>query len=325
MIPRDVLLECARELSMREAADLVERRIIHAGNAAEQAAVDRLLDRVCEPDALRLHSVVRWRTYLTSLHYRFYGIWDHLRHASRERLPLEFRGGSGGEAYVSTNCFAALPIAASIYHLDSWNIQGDVIECGCFKGVSSAMLSWACKLLGRRLWVADSFNGLPAVTNPDEQWYGTGDYAGSLDEVRRTIRTFGCEDVVGFIPGYFEESLPFVRERFALIWADVDLKLSMDSVLQWLMPRLHDDGAFFSDEVSAQCFAGPDLDARAVSVAQAIREYFNAQGVSVPGRNLHHSVSAFAPGATGELFLSFDRLQRLLLHETGARAAATAA
>ena len=81
----------------------------------------------------------------------------------------------------------------------------------------------------------------------------------------------GCEDVVAFVPGYFEESLPFVREHFALIWADVDLKLSMDSVLQWLMPRLHDEGAFFSDEVSAQCFAGSVLDPCAVSVALVSR------------------------------------------------------
>jgi hypothetical protein len=313
MIPRDVLLEASRTLGIPEAAGLVERRVIHAGTAADVAIVERVLAAVAQPEALRLNSVARWRSYLTSMHFKFYEVWNHLRRAKRERVGADFQTGSGGEVYVSTDSFTALPIAASLYHVDSWNIPGDVIECGCFKGVSSAMLSWSCKFLGRKLCVADSFRGLPAVDSKDESYYRAGDYSGSLEEVRRTVRTFGCEDVVTFIPGYFEESLPFVRERFALVWGDVDLKLSMESVLEWLMPSLHPEGAFFSDEVPASSFDGPSLRPEAVSVPAAIRDYFGARHIPVPGRHLSHTVSAFAPHAQGELFLSLPRVQSLLL------------
>ena len=40
-------------------------------------------------------------------------------------------------------------------------IRGDVVECGVYKGASSASLSLVCALVGRKLWVCDSFSGLP--------------------------------------------------------------------------------------------------------------------------------------------------------------------
>ena len=315
IIPRDVLLECARAYNLPEAAGLVERRVIHSGSPSDHRTVDRVFDLVARPDALRLQSVARWRSFLTIMHFKFYEIWNHLRQANADRLPAEFRTGSGGEVYVSTNCYAALPIAATLYHLSSWKISGDVIECGAFKGVSAAMLSWACKHLGRRLKVADSFNGLPAAIDADEG-YGAGDYAGSLEEVRRTIRTFGCEEVVTFVPGYFEESLPFFREPLALIWADVDLRSSMESVLTWLMPLLAEEGAVLSDEVPASALASGEIRADATSVPGAIRDYFAARGLRCPARNLTHGVSVLAPRGAGDVFMRLDRLERLLLQNS---------
>jgi hypothetical protein len=312
IIPRDVLIECSRAYDLPEAADLVQRRVIHAGSPADHRIVDRVFDLVSQPDALRLQTVARWRGFLTTLHFKFYEIWSHLGQASAERVSAGFRKGSSGEVYVSTNPYAALPIAAVLYHLNSWRIPGDVIECGCFKGVSAAMLSWACKLLGRRLKVADSFNGLPATIDVGEG-YSAGDYSGSLEEVRRTIQTFGCEDVVTYVPGYFEESLPFARDPLALVWADVDLRASMESVLTWLMPLLTHEGALMSDEVPEGAFAGAHIRADAPSVPGAIRDYFSARGLGCPGRNLTLGVSVFAPRCDGTVFLRLDRLEQLLL------------
>jgi hypothetical protein len=42
-------------------------------------------------------------------------------------------------------------------------VPGVVVECGVWKGASSAMLSLACQLTGRRLLLCDSFAGLPAT------------------------------------------------------------------------------------------------------------------------------------------------------------------
>src|SRR3954470_18605634 len=41
-------------------------------------------------------------------------------------------------------------------------VEGVVVECGCFKGGSTINLSLGAKLAGRELHVYDSFEGLPA-------------------------------------------------------------------------------------------------------------------------------------------------------------------
>ena len=41
--------------------------------------------------------------------------------------------------------------------------EGVIVECGCYRGGSSAKLSIISKLLGRKLIIFDSFEGLPAV------------------------------------------------------------------------------------------------------------------------------------------------------------------
>jgi hypothetical protein len=79
------------------------------------------------------------------------------------------------------------------------------------------------------------------------------------------------------------------------------------------MPRLNDGGAFYSDEVPVTSFNGSTLGGDVVSVPSAIREYSTKYDVAMPGRHLKHSVSAFAPRAHGALFLTYDRLQALLL------------
>ena len=78
--------------------------------------------------------------------------------------------------------------------------EGDVIECGVFKGASSASLSLVCALVKRKLWVCDSSAGLPSgeadITRQYSHLkvygrYTQGEYAGSLAEVRANIERYG--------------------------------------------------------------------------------------------------------------------------------------
>src|SRR4051812_38702529 len=87
--------------------------------------------------------------------------------------------------------------------------DGPLVECGCFKGGSTAKFSLVAKLLGKRLYVCDSFMGLPPgatekVTSLDgdqEFQFEAGQYACSLDSVKATIRAFGAIEVCEFVPG----------------------------------------------------------------------------------------------------------------------------
>ena len=94
------------------------------------------------------------------------------------------------------------------------NIDGPILELGCYKGGSTAKLSLLCRLTGRKLYAFDSFEGLPPPTSIDLKhkymsWvyerkhveYSESAYAGSLDEVKKNVKTYGeisnCEFIKG--------------------------------------------------------------------------------------------------------------------------------
>jgi hypothetical protein len=144
-----------------------------------------------------------------------------------------------------------LPIANHLYLLKDAGVTGDVLECGAFKGSSTACLSFACELLDMRLHCADSFAGLPAA----EGHYGKGDFYGSREEVERNVRRFGAIDRVNFIKGWYSESLAGFDQPLALIWMDVDLQQSVLDVLQHVYGNLDRNGVIFSDG----CPADPNI------------------------------------------------------------------
>ena len=139
----------------------------------------------------------------------------------------------------------------------SKDLPGTVAEFGCYKGFSTASLSLACALTGRRLLVFDSFQGLPApeesIHNFDtglEVLYHQGQYTGTLEEVRRNVTLFGDVSVCEFIPGYFDATLPHRNpgERFVLIFEDADLPQSVRSVLLGTWKKLQPGCSFFCHE-----------------------------------------------------------------------------
>lgn len=150
-----------------------------------------------------------------------------------------------------------LMLAARVLSLPR-DLDGDVIECGCFKGSSTASLSLACELTGRRLVVCDSFAGLPPIAEHDVvhvseaagrfETYAEGEYSGSLEEVQRNVRRYGAIEVCEFVKGYFEDTLRGWRGRAAMVFLDVDLHESLKTCLVNLWPQLSDYGYIYTHE-----------------------------------------------------------------------------
>lgn len=137
------------------------------------------------------------------------------------------------------------------------SLEGDVAEFGCFRGMSTATLSLACRATGRRVLVFDSFEGLPppaaqgvSIADGSVLPWREGDFAGSLEEVRRNVSAYGAIEACEFVPGYFEDTLPSrpATERYVLIFEDADLTTSVRDVLRYAWPRLHDGCVFFTHE-----------------------------------------------------------------------------
>ena len=129
-------------------------------------------------------------------------------------------------------------------------LPGVVVECGTFKGGTAANLSLVCKLVGRELFIFDSFEGLPEGSESDRQakGYSKGDYLGTLEEVTQNIRSAGAIECCTFVRGWFDKTLPSFNREIVLAYVDVDLEASLDVCIRNLWPHLSERGFIFIDE-----------------------------------------------------------------------------
>ena len=157
----------------------------------------------------------------------------------------------------ASNFVSHLFMATKILNLPP-DRPGVLVECGCFKGASTANLSIVAKLVGRKLHVFDSFEGLPepdaedrshvVLSQGEVHTYEAGAYAGALDEVRANIAANGEIDVCEFHKGFVEDTLPAFNEPVAFAYVDVDLVSAVRTCIQYLWPLLQDGSYFFTDE-----------------------------------------------------------------------------
>lgn len=129
-------------------------------------------------------------------------------------------------------------------------VEGVVVECGCYLGGSTANLSLVCEIVGRELIVYDSFEGLPAPDPRDK--YGNPFSKGLLDadveQVRANVRRYGAIGPCTFVKGFFADTLPHHEQPTVLCFLDVDLQGSLHDCVINLWPRLTEQGYVFIDE-----------------------------------------------------------------------------
>lgn len=133
--------------------------------------------------------------------------------------------------------------------------KGVVVEAGCYQGSSTAKFSLAACRSGRQLVVFDSFQGIPKTAERhDRNIFGgsedfqSGDYCGTLEEVKSNVSRFGRIGNCRFIEGWFDESMPGFREPVSAIYLDVDLASSTRTCLKHLYPLLEPGGVLYSQD-----------------------------------------------------------------------------
>ena len=57
-----------------------------------------------------------------------------------------------------------------IKSIDKEEIEGDLVEMGCWSGGCGAFMSWCSKESNRKIWLFDSFEGLPELSEEDREW-----------------------------------------------------------------------------------------------------------------------------------------------------------
>ncbi|MGH0945612.1 TylF/MycF family methyltransferase [Bacillus mycoides] len=122
------------------------------------------------------------------------------------------------------------------------NIDGDFIETGVWRGGACIFMRGFLKAYGitnRKVWVADSFEGLPTPDiknypqDKDDTLYQYDYLRVSLEEVQKNFKKYDLlDDQVHFLKGWFKDTLPTAPvEKIAIARLDGDMyESTMDSL-----------------------------------------------------------------------------------------------
>lgn len=146
-------------------------------------------------------------------------------------------------------------------------IEGDIVECGVWKGGSSMLIADALVRMhdsGRALYLYDTFAGMSEPSEIDvssgvralDKWKerqgdgcNTWDYA-PLEEVKKNLAQTGYpEQNIHYVIGKVEDTIPATMpETISLLRLDTDWYESTKHELTHLFPRLSKDGVIIIDD-----------------------------------------------------------------------------
>jgi O-methyltransferase len=166
-----------------------------------------------------------------------------------------------------------------IYKNEIESIDGDIVECGVWRGGMSIYLS---KLFeDKTIWVCDSFEG---CQDPEEGKYtfnrethSLGMYACTLEEVQENFKKYNAfnPDRVKFLKGWVRDTLlpkTCSIKKISLLRVDVDSYSATLEVLDYLYDKVSTGGMIIFDDISG------------IESATAIRD-FMSRGYDLEIRN----------------------------------------
>jgi len=156
----------------------------------------------------------------------------------------------------------------SVEYVVKNNIPGDIVECGVWNGGSMLLAAMALIHFGdtsRKLYLYDTFAGMPRPDDIDRSWDGTPalptwesyvangkamGYGGTVDMVRSVIRMSNYpEDKMIFVEGLVEDTIPAQRpDRVSILRLDTDFYSSTLHELVHLYPILSSGGILIIDD-----------------------------------------------------------------------------
>jgi O-methyltransferase len=165
------------------------------------------------------------------------------------------------EVQITTTPTDGLSLAEALLSLD---VDGAIVECGCYTGGSTAKLSIVARMMNKKLLVFDSFEGLPRTDQHHERDYHTrrsskwftswanGRYAAPLEQVKSNIEAYGEISVCSFYKGWFSDTLKeeILPQRICFAFTDVDLAQSARECFIPIWPRIPDGGLYFSHDIA---------------------------------------------------------------------------
>lgn len=173
--------------------------------------------------------------------------------------------------YTMTSLEAVFALYTSVNYVLDREIPGDILECGVWRGGSAllaALIMKARNVSDRKLYLYDTFQGMPTPTEFDVDKYGRtgfemmeqyGDDIGwcyaSLEDVKAAFSAHNFDFEIHFVQGDVIETLERIKpEAISVLRLDTDWYESTAVEFQQLYPRLSTGGVLIVDDYG--CWAG---------------------------------------------------------------------
>jgi O-methyltransferase len=170
--------------------------------------------------------------------------------------------------YTMTSAERLYALIQALKYIVRAGIQGDIVECGVWKGGSMMAAALTLLALGdtsRELYLFDTFEGMSQPTEEDIDVYGrpASRLLASKRRVTEATRAFAPEDAVrsnlatvgypserlNFVKGQVEKTIPsHAPPQIALLRLDTDWYDSTRHELIHLLPRLSVGGVLIVDD-----------------------------------------------------------------------------
>lgn len=252
--------------------DLLKRALINDLYLEDEERIyylRRCLSGLAEFDYQTLHNV---RSRYPEVHEEF------LRSRREGQFPYRDIHNSGfNHSMIGRLRMDHLHRCMEIVRLE--NLPGDLMECGVWRGGACIFMQGYLRVFhmtDRRVFVADSFEGLPPPGDHDSMDLSKDKFpelAVSRADVERNFALYDLLDEnVVFLAGWFEDTLPAAPvDRIALLRLDGDLYSSTRDILVHQYKNVVPGGIVIVDDFNniPECRA-------------AVRDFFEARGEAMP-------------------------------------------
>jgi predicted O-methyltransferase YrrM len=136
------------------------------------------------------------------------------------------------------------------------DIEGTILEVGCFRGATAVMACLYLRALGRphRYTVLDTFEGFVPEQFARDEWLGTpASFRSGFSEnprllVERTMQHFGLDEVEVIQADICEVAPDELPDRISVCLMDVDLAVPIEQGLTTIWPRMVRGGVVLVDD-----------------------------------------------------------------------------
>lgn len=139
-------------------------------------------------------------------------------------------------------------------------VAGDFVEMGCYKGDTSLLLAEIVKNSGKKLWIYDSFEGLPEKQDFDNSVLGENFKKGELfvtkREVKQRFLKAGLPVPIikkGWFGDLTDDDLP---SEIAFAFLDGDFYESIRDSLELVVPKMSSGGVLIVHDYTNPALPG---------------------------------------------------------------------